>query len=98
MVYYRSMRGFRAAISRKIKIWSYCDDNSLSGTLEIAHTRTQAYIEQRLADILRRVHDYSIVTIYHCPPSGCNFTTITVKQLSEVNAPIPTEFLTTNNN
>ena len=94
MVYYRSMRSFRAAISRKIKIWSFCDYGPLSGALEIAHRRTQADIEQLLADILRRVHDYSIVTVYHCS-AGFNFTTITVNQLSEVAGPIPNEFLTT---
>ena len=93
MVYYRSMRGFRASISRKIKIWSYRDDNLLSGVLQIAHRRTQADVEQLLADILRRVHDYSIVTVYHCS-AGFNFTTITVNQLSEVAGPIPSEFLT----
>lgn len=93
MVYYRSMRGLRAAISRKIKIWSFRDDGPLSGALEIAHRRTQADIEQLLADILRRVHDCSIVTVYHCS-AGFNFTTITVNQLSEVAGPIPTEFLT----
>ena len=96
MVYYRSMRGFRAAISRKVKIWSYRDDGPLSGALEIAHKRTEAYIKQLLSDILRRVHDYSIVTVYHCS-SGCNFTTITVNQLSEVGGPTPPEFLITNN-
>lgn len=94
MVYYRNMRGFRAAISRKIKIYSYHDDGPLSGALQIAHKRTQIDIEQLLADILRRVHDYSIVTVYHCS-AGLNFTTITVNQLSEVAGPIPNEFLTT---
>lgn len=92
MVYYRNMRGFRAAISRKIKIWSFRDDGLLSGTLVIAHKRTQADIEQLLADILRRVHDYSIVTVCHV--AYFNRTTITVKQLSEVGGPIPPEFLT----
>jgi len=48
MVYYRSMRSFRAAISRKIKIWSFSDYGPLSGAVEIAHRRTNADIEQFL--------------------------------------------------
>lgn len=92
MVYYRSMRSFRAAISRKIKIWSFCDYGPLSGAVEIAHRRTNADIEQLLSDILQRVHNYTMKTAY-CH-RGLNFTTITVNQLSELAGPIPTEFLT----
>lgn len=90
------MRSFRAAISRKIKIWSYRDGGPLSGSVEIAHRRTNADIKQLLSDILQRVHDYSIVTVCHCS-AGLNYTTITVNQLSELAGPIPNEFLTTNN-
>jgi hypothetical protein len=87
------MRSFRAAISRKIKIWSFCDYGPLSGAVEIAHRRTNADIEQLLSDILQRVHNYTMKTAY-CH-RGLNFTTITVNQLSEVAGPIPNEFLTT---
>lgn len=93
MVYYRTMRGFRAAISRKIKIWSFLDYGPLSGSVEIAHRRTNADIKQLLSDILQRVHNYTMKTAY-CH-KGLNFTTITVNQLSEVAGPIPNEFLTT---
>jgi len=93
MVYYRSMRSFRAAISRKINIWSFHDYSLLSGAVEIAHRRTEADIKQLLSDILQRVHNYTIKTAY-CH-EGLNFTTITVNQLSEVAGPIPNEFLTT---
>lgn len=92
MVYYRSMRGLRAAISRKIKIWSFSDYGPLSGAVEIAHRRTNADIKQLLSDILQRVHNYTMKTAY-CH-RGLNFTTITVKQLSELADPIPNEFLT----
>ena len=87
------MRSFRAAISRKIKIWSFCDYGPLSGAVEITHRRTNADIEQLLSDILQRVHNYTMKTAY-CH-RGLNFTTITVNQLSEVAGPIPNEFLTT---
>jgi hypothetical protein len=87
------MRSFRAAISRKIKNWSFCDYGPLSGAVEIAHRRTNADIEQLLSDILQRVHNYTMKTAY-CH-RGLNFTTITVNQLSEVAGPIPNEFLTT---
>lgn len=93
MVYYRSMSGFRAAISRKIKIWSFSDYGPLSGRIEIAHRRTHEDIKQLLADILQRVHRYNVVTVCHCG-AGINYTTITVEQLSELVGPIPTEFLT----
>lgn len=86
------MRGFRAAISRKIKIWSYSDGGPLSGSVEIAHRRTNADIKQLLSDVLQRVHDYTMKTAY-CH-RGLNFTTITVNQLSEIDGPIPAEFLT----
>lgn len=90
MVYYRSMRGLRAAISRKMTIWSFRDDSPLSGSIEIIHRRTDANMQ--LLPILHRVHDYTMKTV--CYHEGLNLTTITVKQLSELAGPIPTEFLT----
>lgn len=97
MVYYRSMRSLRAAISRKIKIFSFHDFGPLCGGIEIAHRQTEADIMQLLADIMQRVHEYTVRTAYSKSGEGLNITTIRVMQLSEVAGPIPPEFLTTNN-
>ena len=93
MVYYRSMRGFRAAINRRIKIWCYRDSSKLSGYIEILHKDTEAEFMAKIADIMKRIYDYKVETVYLV--HGFNRTTITVNQLSELAGPIPTEFLTT---
>ena len=90
MVYYRSMRGFRAAINRRVKIWCYLDDDILSGCVEILHK--QYDIMSKIADIMQRVHCYDTNTVYYA--HGFFKTKIRVIQLSEVDGPIPPEFLT----
>ena len=92
MVYYRSMRGFRAAINRRVKIWCYRDDSMLSGYIEILHKDTEAKFMAKIADIMKRVHDYKVETVYLA--HGFNSTKITVNKLSELDGPIPNEFLT----
>lgn len=93
MVYYRSMRSFRAAINRRVKIWCYHDSGMLSGYIEILHKGTEAELMAKIADIMKRIHDYKVVTVYLV--HGLNSTTITVNQLSELAGPIPSKFLTT---
>lgn len=91
MVYYRSMRGFRAAINRRVKIWCYLDDGILSGCVELLHKERD--VMSKIADIMQRVHCYDSSTVYYA--HGFYKTKIRVIQLSEVVGPIPTEFLTT---
>lgn len=90
MVYYRSMRGLRAAINRRVKIWGYLDDGILSGYVEILHK--QYDVMSKIADIMQRVHCYDTNTVYYT--HGFYKTKIRVIQLSELAGPIPNEFLT----
>ena len=91
-MYYRSMRGVRAAIRAKIKIWSYSDSGINSGRIEILHQLTGDEIKKRLNVILQRIYRYDIET--HYLAHGFNSTTIKIHELSEVAGPIPPEFLT----
>lgn len=90
MVYYRSMRGFRAAINRRVKINSYHDDGILSGYVEILHKEMD--VMSKIEDIMQRVHCYDSSTL--CYARGHYRTRIRVIQLSELAGPIPNEFLT----
>lgn len=94
MVYYRSMRGLRAAIQCRIKISMYSDDTPLSGDIMIIHRWHQSKVIELLKDILQHIHDYDITTTYSAAKRGNNVTTLHIKQLSEVDGPIPAEFLT----
>ena len=92
MVYYRSMRGLRAAINRRVKILCHGDSSMLSGYIEILHKNTEAEFMAKIADIMKRIHDYKVETVYLA--HGFNSTRIIVNQLSELAGPIPSEFLT----
>ena len=90
MVYYRSMRGLRAAINKRVKINSYHDDGILSGEVEILHREMD--VMSKIEDIMQRVHCYDSSTVYYV--HGYYKTRIRVIQLSELSGPIPAEFLT----
>lgn len=99
MVYYRSISGLFAAISRRVRQHYECTlvcfkgDNG-KGAIHICHRAKAEKILETIEDILQRVHRYDVET---ASIKGGKVTIIRVFELSELAGPIPNEFLTTNN-
>lgn len=99
MVYYRSISGLFAAISRRVRQHYECtlacfDNGNNKGSIHICHRSKAENILETIEDILQRVHRYDVET---ASIRGGKVTIIRVFELSELAGPIPPEFLTTNN-
>lgn len=98
MVYYRSLSGLFAAISRRVRRHYECtlacfEGSNNKGAIHICHRAKAENILETIEDILQRVHRYDVET---ASIEGGKVTIIRVFELSELAGPIPTEFLTNN--